>query len=127
VDKPGDYPPPDFSQNSKLDNYQGGVMNDQSQETISRRQIGIRLFYSVLFLFIYGICNFLVVLTTLFQFGLLFITLKHSEPVRVFANRVVSYAYRVWRYFSLNSSLRPFPFAEFPEEVEPPEPEVKFN
>jgi hypothetical protein len=102
-------------------------MNDQPQETLSRQQIAIRLLYTILFLPIYGICNALVVVTTVFQFALLFITLKHSEPVRTFANRVISYAYRVWRYFSLNSSRRPFPFAEFPEDIEPPEAEVRFD
>ena len=102
-------------------------MNDQPQETLSRNQIAIRLLYTILFLPIYAICNALVVLSTVFQFALLFITLKHSEPVRSFANRVVTYAYRVWRYVSLNSSRRPFPFAEFPEDLEPPEAEVRFD
>jgi hypothetical protein len=102
-------------------------MNDQPQETVSRNQIAIRLLYTILFVPIYAICNALVVLTTVFQFALLFITLKHSEPVRSFANRVISYAYRVWRYVSLNSSRRPFPFAEFPEDLESPEAEVRFD
>ena len=102
-------------------------MNEQAQEPVSRGRIGIRLLFTLLFLPIYGICNALVVLTTVFQFGLLFITLKHSEPVRAFANRVISYAYRVWRYVSLNSSHRPFPFAEFPPDLEPPEAEVRFD
>jgi Domain of unknown function (DUF4389) len=102
-------------------------MNDQPPETVSRGQIFIRLLFTLLFLPIYGICNALIVLTTVFQFALLFITLKHSEPVRAFANRVISYAYRVWRYVSLNSSPRPFPFAEFPADLEPPEAEVRFD
>lgn len=101
-------------------------MNDQPQAAPSRKQIAIRGLYTLLFLPIYAICNMLVVLTTVFQFGLLFITFQHSEPLRAFANRVVTYAYRVWRYVSLNSSGPPFPFAEFPEEMEPPEPEVSF-
>jgi hypothetical protein len=102
-------------------------MHDQPQEPAARSQIGIRLLFTLLFLPIYGFCNFLVVVTTVFQFALLFITLKHSEPVRAFANRVISYAYRVWRYVSLNSSQRPFPFAEFPADLEPPEAEVRFD
>ncbi|MGD0829034.1 MAG: DUF4389 domain-containing protein [Desulfobaccales bacterium] len=101
-------------------------MNAQTQEPRSRNQIVIRLLYTLLFPPIYGICNFLVMLTTLFQFALLAITLQHSEPVRSFANRVISYEYRLWRYVSLNSSQRPFPFAEFPPELEPPEAEVSF-
>lgn len=102
-------------------------MNDQLQEPVSRSQIALRLLFTILFLPIYGICNALVVLTTLFQFALLLITLKHSEPLRAFANRVVTYAYRIWRYVSLNSSQRPFPFAEFPADIEPPEAEVRFD
>ncbi|MGA7564309.1 MAG: DUF4389 domain-containing protein [Desulfobaccales bacterium] len=102
-------------------------MNAQTREPRSRDRFAIRLLYTLLFPPIYGICNFLVLLTTLFQFALLLITLKHSEPVRGFANRVISYEYRIWRYVSLNSSQRPFPFAEFPPEVEPPEPEVSFH
>ncbi len=102
-------------------------MNDQPQQAPSRSQIGIRLLFTILFIPIYGICNAIVVLTTLFQFVMLFITQQHSEPVRTFANRVVSYAYRIWRYVSLNSSQKPFPFAEFPAEVEPPEAEVRFD
>ena len=103
-------------------------MNDQPQEqSTSRTQIATRLLYTVLFVIIFGILKFLIVVTTVFQFVLLFITLKHSEPVRTFANRLVSYAYQVWRYITLNTSKRPFPFAEFPEELEPPEAEVSFD
>ena len=102
-------------------------MNPQTQEPRSRDRFAIRLLYTLLFPPIYGICNFLVLLTTLFQFALLLITLRHSEPVRSFANRVISYEYRIWRYVSLNSSQRPFPFAEFPPAVEPPEAEVRFH
>jgi hypothetical protein len=107
-------------------------MNDQPvvivpQETLSRTQIAIRLLYTVVFVAIFGILKFLIIVTTVFQFALMFITLKHSEPVRHFANRVISYAYLVWRYITLNSSRRPFPFAEFPADQEPPETEVRFD
>jgi len=102
-------------------------MNDQPQEPLSRSQIACRLAFTLLILPITAICNLLIVLTTLFQFLLLLITLKHSEPLRAFANRVISYVYRLWRYISLNSSRRPFPFAEFPAELEPPEAEVRFD
>jgi hypothetical protein len=101
-------------------------MNPQTQEPRSRDRIAIRLLYTLLFPPIYGICNFLVLLSTLFQFALLLITLRYSKPVRSFANRVISYEYRIWRYVSLNSSQLPFPFAEFPPELEPPEAEVSF-
>jgi hypothetical protein len=117
-----------FSRNSKLKtrNFSGGLMNEQLPEPLSRRQIGVRLLYTLLFAAIFCILKFLILVTTLFQFVLLFITLKHSEPVRTFANRVVSYAYHVWRYITLNTNQRPFPFAEFSAELELPEEEVSF-
>ncbi len=101
-------------------------MNAQTQEPLSRKQIAIRLLYFLFFVPIYEICNSLVLLITLFQFAILPITQEHSEPARTVANRIISYVYRIWRYVTLNSSQRPFPFAEFPPAVEPPEAEVSF-
>ncbi len=102
-------------------------MNEMPESAgVSRTQIAVRLLYTVLFLAIYCLLKSIILLTTLFQFASLFITLKQSEPVRTFANKVVTYSYRVWRYITLNDNRRPFPFAEFPPEMEPSEAEVRF-
>jgi hypothetical protein len=102
-------------------------MNDQAKPAITRGQIAERLLITLLFLPISGIVNAIIVLATLFQYILLLITLKHSEPLRVFANKVTAYGYRIWRYASLNENRRPFPCTELPGEVEPPEREVSFQ
>jgi hypothetical protein len=94
---------------------------------VSRTQIAIRLLYSVLFLFILGILLFLVKLATVFQYILLLITLSPSEPVRRVSNQLAAYAYRVMRYLTLNDNERPFPFTDFPQELEPSVSEVKFE
>ena len=101
-------------------------MNDQAQTPLSRGQIATRLLITVLFLPINGIVNATIVLTTLFQYVYLLVTLQHSEPVRVFANKVIGYGYRVWRFISLNDNRRPFPFTELPGELEAPEEKVNF-
>lgn len=101
-------------------------MNDQAQTPLSRGQIATRLLITVLFLPINGIVNATIVLTTLFQYVYLLVTLQPSEPVRVFANKVIGYGYHVWRFISLNDNRRPFPFTELPGELEAPEGEVKF-
>jgi hypothetical protein len=101
-------------------------MQDQAVTPVSRKQIAVRGLITLLFLPINGIVNATIVLTTLFQYVYLFITLQHSEPVRVFANKVIAYGYRVWRFISLNENLRPFPFTELPKEMELPEEEVTF-
>ena len=94
---------------------------------VSRTQILIRLFYTVLFLIVFGIVHFLINLATAFQYILLLITLSPSEPVRRFANQLAAYGYRVMRYLTLNDNVRPFPFSDFPQEMEPPASEVRFE
>jgi hypothetical protein len=94
---------------------------------VSRSQILVRLFYTVLFLFVFGIVHALINLITAFQYILLLITMKPSEPVRRFASQLSVYGYRLMRYLTLNDNVRPFPFSEFPQELEPPASEVKFE
>ncbi len=94
---------------------------------ITRTQVLVRLLYSVLFLILLGITVFLVKLSLAFQYILLFITLKPSEPVRRVANQLAAYAFQIIRYVTLNSNTRPFPFSEFPKEIEPSEGEVRFE
>lgn len=42
-----------------------------------------------------------------------------SERVRRFANRVLSYLYHIVRYLTYNEPELPFPFSDFPPELEP--------
>jgi hypothetical protein len=102
-------------------------MNDTPETaSVTRTRITVRLLYTMLFLAVFCILKAIILLTTLFQFISLYITLKPSEPVRTCANQVVTYAYRVWRYVTLNANARPFPFADFPPAMEPSESEVIF-
>jgi D-alanyl-lipoteichoic acid acyltransferase DltB (MBOAT superfamily) len=94
---------------------------------LTRGQIAMRLLYTVLFLFVLGIVFLIIKLSIAFQYILLLITLKHSEPVRRFTNQLAAYGYRVLRYLTLNDNQRPFPFTEFPQEMEASEGEVRFE
>jgi len=99
-------------------------MDNLPETKVSRKQIFIRLLYSLLFFIVLELVKLVVQAATLFQLIYLLLTLNHSEPLRGFANRVAAYGYRVMRYLTLNDAERPFPFREFPEELEPPAPEV---
>ncbi|MFA5111184.1 MAG: DUF4389 domain-containing protein [Desulfobaccales bacterium] len=101
-------------------------MNDESQTT-SRKQIAIRLLYTVLYVAIFEILKTVILLITIFEYFVLLITLRHNEPARAFANKAATYGYRLMRYLTLNENQRPFPFAEFPAEIELPDAEVKFE
>jgi hypothetical protein len=94
---------------------------------VSRTQILIRLLFTVLYLVVFGIVHALINLATVFQYILLLITLSPSEPVRRVSNQLAVYGYRVMRYLTLNDNQRPFPFSDFPQEMEPPAGEVRFD
>ena len=102
-------------------------MNDELQVTTSRKQVAIRLLYTLLYVAIFELVKTIVLLITLFEYFILLITLRHNEPARTFGNKVAAYGYRVMRYLTLNETQRPFPFTDFPAELEPPEAEVRFD
>jgi hypothetical protein len=102
-------------------------MQDGLENQPTRKRIGIRLIYTVLFLIVFEILKTIVQLAVLFQFVYLLITKKYSNPVRNFSNKVAAYAYKVMRYLTLIDNRRPFPFSEFPAEIEPPEDTVEFK
>jgi hypothetical protein len=56
-------------------------------------------------------------------FALLWALITQQPPslrVRAFANRIITYYYRIGRYLTYNESLVPFPFSDFPEAIEKP-------
>lgn len=91
---------------------------------MSRKDIAIRLLYSIFFLVVFEILTIIVQCIVLFQYIYLFITRSSNEPVRRFANKVISYNYRVMRYITLNEDTKPFPFGNFPQDIEPPEENI---
>ncbi len=87
---------------------------------IERPETTLRLVKSLLFILIYQVVE--TVLITLVAFSLIvaFVTkAPPSERVRRFANRVLAYGYRMGRYVTYNEERAPFPFDDFPEEIEP--------
>ncbi|MGO8761556.1 MAG: DUF4389 domain-containing protein [Desulfobaccales bacterium] len=102
-------------------------MPDESQVATSRRQVAIRLLYTLLYVAIFEVVKTIILLITLFEYFLLLVTLRHNEPARSFANQVAAYGYRLMRYLTLNDNHRPFPFSDFPAAIELPDAEVRFD
>lgn len=102
-------------------------MNDLMAGTPSRGQIAIRLLYSLFFLLVLEILKFLIQITVVFQYVYLLVTQTYSRPLKDFTNKLAAYAYRVMRYTTLNEHEKPFPFREFPREVETPDEPVRFD
>jgi D-alanyl-lipoteichoic acid acyltransferase DltB (MBOAT superfamily) len=102
-------------------------MHDELQVTTTRKQVAIRLLYTLLYVAIFELVKTIVLLITLFEYFILLITLRHNEPARKFGNKVATYGYRVMRYLTLNENQRPFPFTDFPAEIELPDEGVRFD
>ena len=95
-------------------------MND-IQEEMDRGETGIRILYTLLFWVITQVIGTVLGLLVLFELIFVLITQRPPpERVREFANRAVSYFYRIGRYVTYNEAKLPFPFAEFPLEIERP-------
>ena len=95
--------------------------------TNSRKSIAVRLLFSLLFLLIFELLKIIVIFSTLFQFIYLFLAGTYSQPLRRFCNKLSSYAYRLLRFVTLNDNAKPFPFAEFSRELDPPIEDVRFE
>jgi hypothetical protein len=102
-------------------------MNTIEESKASRKQIGIRFLYSLLYLIVLEVIKVIVQVTVILQFIYLLITQKYSEPLRSFSNKLSAFAYRVIRYATLNENIRPFPFNDFPGEMEKPEDPIQFT
>ena len=92
-----------------------------------RKQIGIRFLYTLLYLVVLEVTKMVVQVSVILQFLYLLIAQKHSEPLRNFSNKLAAYAYKVIRYATLNDNFRPFPFNDFPAEMEKPEDRIQFG
>jgi hypothetical protein len=103
------------------------MMDNVQESKASRKQIAIRFLYTVLYLIVLEIIKLIVQITVVLQFIYLMIAQNYSVPLRTFSNKLATYAYRVMRYATLNENFRPFPFHDFPAEMENPEDRVQFD
>jgi Domain of unknown function (DUF4389) len=95
-------------------------------KTFPRKKIAVRLLYTLFFLIIFEILKIIIQVSVLFQYVYLLISKTYSNPVRNFTNKVSVYAYKVLRYVALNENEKPYPFHDFPQEMELSEAEVFF-
>jgi len=88
---------------------------------IERKETGIRILLTLLFVVILSVAESVLGVVILFELAFALITRQPpGERVRRFANRTLSYLYHIVRYLTYNESEPPFPFSDFPPELEPP-------
>ena len=93
---------------------------DGEFDEIERRDTGLRIALTVLFVIVDGVVESLLAVVVLLSLVVALVTQRPpSSRLREFANRALGYRYRIARYLTYNESRIPFPFSEFPEVVEP--------
>lgn len=87
---------------------------------IERKETAVRVLVTLLFVVIAEVVVEVILgVVILFDLAYTLITKQlPPERVRRFANRTISYLYRILRYLTYNDTERPFPFSDFPLEVE---------
>jgi len=98
-----------------------------NSKPFSRKKIAVRLLYTILFLIVFEIVKIIIQVSVIFQYVYLLISKNYNDPIRNFSNKVSVYAYRLLRYVTLNENEKPFPFNNFPKEMEMPGKEVFFE
>ncbi len=91
------------------------------EDVINRRDTGLRILLSLLFAVIWGVVETALALVVVFS--LVWALIARQGPprrLRELANRLIAYAYKIWRYLSYNEARVPFPFSEFPAALESP-------
>jgi hypothetical protein len=89
------------------------------EREIERVDTGIRFLLTLVFFVVARVLE--TVLSVIILFELLYTAITKNPPperLRGFANRAVAYFYRLGRYLIYAEADPPFPFSDFPEEVE---------
>ncbi|MCP4007205.1 MAG: DUF4389 domain-containing protein [bacterium] len=93
---------------------------------IDRVDTVVRIFYTLLFILGLGVLRGGIYVLVAFQLGYTLITqAPPNERIGEVSNRLVAYYYRVLRYLTHNDAIKPFPFTDFPEPVEPSRPQIQ--
>jgi hypothetical protein len=89
---------------------------------VGRSDTGFRILDSIFFAIVFSLVETLLAAIVIFQLGYSLVTEQvPSRRIRDLGNRLCTYAYQVYRSLTHNTSVRPFPFSDFPEALEPSE------
>jgi len=94
-------------------------MDDNGKKPWEEHSIWLRLLTMILFGIIFWLCQFILGVSALIQFGFVLITGHPSEPLRDFGGRLGTFLGDVTRYLTFVTDTRPFPFDDDPAQSPP--------
>ncbi|MFP8880314.1 MAG: DUF4389 domain-containing protein [Myxococcota bacterium] len=99
--------------------YDSELDPDDERIELDRGATGVRILYTLVFYVLANVAQGILTVLILFQLGFALITQREPGPeIRRFANQTLSYLVRIGRYLTYNDANPPFPFSEFPAELD---------
>ena len=100
----------------------------EQEQPIERKETGMRILLTVLFVVIMRAVEVVLGVIVLFQLVFTLITKRRpGDQVARFANRIITYVVQLLRYLTYQDDQRPFPFSDFPVENAPPDTSARPN
>lgn len=99
--------------------YDDFELDAEEAPEIDRGSTGVRILLTLLFFVVARVVEAALVVLIVFELAFaLFTERRPSETVRRFANQTLSYLVEIGRYLTYNADAAPFPFREFPPELD---------
>lgn len=91
------------------------VTSDEIKKNLTHGDAWLRVFFIVVFGFVYGVVNWVLAAVVLVQVCWSLITANTSDRLRSFGSSLGQYLRQIVRFLTYNSEDMPFPFADWPE------------
>ncbi len=92
-------------------------MNEEIKQRLLKSETWMRGLYMLLFIFVYGLAEFLIILVMLFQFFSIVLSGSTNAQMLKFGQNLAAYVYQIIIFLTFNSEQRPFPFSAWPSEL----------
>jgi len=110
-DQPMDHASPDTETGGNSD-------KSDLEKHITAKSTWIRLFFMIVFGFIYGISRLVIGAVVVIQFFHVLFTGDINEPLKGFGHSLALYSFEIVDYLTFNTETKPFPLeAEWPSEA----------
>ncbi|AKH37957.1 MULTISPECIES: DUF4389 domain-containing protein [Nitrosomonas] len=91
-------------------------MKDEIKQRLQKTETWMRGLYMLLFIFVYGLMEFVIILVMLFQFISIVLSGHTNVQLLKFSQNLAAYVYQIITFLTFNSEQLPFPFSAWPSE-----------
>ena len=107
-DQPMDHVPPDVEKTEP----------SNLEKNIKMRSTWLRLFFMIIFAFLYGISRVVTAAVVVIQFFHVLFTGETNDQLKSFGHSLAIYSFQVVDYLTFNTETKPFPLdAAWPQEL----------